>query len=75
MKALHPCLECRLPDCDEESKRCGLRVAICAYKNALKRKAMTPQIRQRHNLAFTELYGRDRNERRRVAKRQGEMNG
>ncbi len=43
MAADHPCFSCRLPDCDESSKRCALRMAINRYKNLRAKGQEVPQ--------------------------------
>lgn len=45
--ASDPCFSCRLPDCDESSRRCGLKAAARDFNVAMYRGALTPDIRAR----------------------------
>lgn len=48
----HPCLHCTLPDCDEASPRCALRVA---YNRAQSRSERGMALTEREMLARQEL--------------------
>ncbi|MBW8285770.1 MAG: hypothetical protein K0M55_19450 [Rhizobium sp.] len=56
-KVEHPCLNCTLPDCNEASKSCALRVALNRYDNC-KRKGLpiSEEIRRQNSMAWQELY-------------------
>lgn len=62
----HPCMLCKLPECDQASRRCGLRLADRKYKNA-KRHGLpiSPELRAQYGAAWTELYGARRAARNR----------
>lgn len=64
----HPCLSCRLPDCDDADPRCNLRQALNDYNRARRRKAITAEVRARNTIAYQEIYGADRNERRKASR-------
>lgn len=53
----HPCFSCDLPDCDDASRKCGLRRALAAYERARVGKALTPEIMTRRRIAYRELRG------------------
>lgn len=54
----HPCLACRLPECDDARLGCALRRAIADYNWLKKRRLAVPDdIRQRYGIAFRELRG------------------
>lgn len=61
---VHPCFRCVLPDCDDRSKRCVLRLTYNAHSNR-HRKGIAETSRQKaiRNEAYKELYG-DRNRQR-----------
>jgi hypothetical protein len=57
MTSNHPCLACRLPDCDETDRRCSLKQAIATYQRLVRHKAPVPtELRVKRNLAHRELY-------------------
>ena len=62
----HPCFECKLPDCDETDRGCNLRRALAEYRRF--GKSATDRIRARSNIAYNELYGVDRNSRRKISR-------
>lgn len=56
MAADHPCFSCRLPDCDESSKRCTLRMAINRYESLRTKGQEIPEdVRVLYRLARREL--------------------
>lgn len=57
IKAQHPCFECALPDCDDKSKSCALRMALNRYDNC-KRNGLpiSDKVRQQNSIAWRELY-------------------
>lgn len=62
--ANHPCFECTLPDCDETSKACALRMALNRYDNCRRKKLpVTERIRRQYSIAWKELYGFAKRER------------
>lgn len=66
--AKHPCLTCSLPDCDDAHPRCALRQAMNDYNRARRRKQITPEVRAMNSIAYQELYGAGRNERRKASR-------
>lgn len=63
---LHPCLTCPLPDCDDSSRRCGLRVAANEYSRRRKAGERIPEgLRAQYTIAYAELYAPRRNAKRR----------
>lgn len=62
----HPCLTCRLPDCDDESPRCPLRRICGQFQYLAKRRLPIPDdLRAQHRIAKHELWEIVNNERRR----------
>ncbi|WP_313193077.1 hypothetical protein [Shinella zoogloeoides] len=63
----HPCLSCPLPDCDDESPKCPLR-RILSRESAMRRRgeAVPDDLRRDRTIAYQEIYGEARNERRRL---------
>lgn len=62
----HPCLSCPLPDCDDESPKCPLR-RILSMESSFRRRgeAVPEELRRKRTIAYQEIYGLARNERRR----------
>jgi hypothetical protein len=53
----HPCLSCRLPDCDDRDRRCALRKALTTYQYLTRAKQPIPDdLRRSRNLAHREFY-------------------
>jgi len=66
-KPKHPCLSCRLPDCDDESKRCPLRRIAAQFQYmAARRQPIPDDLREQHRIAKHELWEITYNERRRA---------
>lgn len=64
-KIQHPCFECTLPDCDDTSKRCALKVALNRYEKFKRNKVAPPEdVRRQYSIAWQELYGMARLERK-----------
>ena len=62
--AAHPCLSCRLPDCDDRSARCELRRAARLYDRARRgEEVMTDEVRHAAVIAFRELWDLEREAR------------
>lgn len=54
----HPCLSCRLPDCDETSSACALKRALKDYAWYVRNKQPAPiEVKDRKNLAYNDLHG------------------
>lgn len=64
----HPCLSCQLPDCDETDRRCNLRQALADYGRARRRREISAPVRASYAIAYQELYGQGRNERRKASR-------
>lgn len=63
----HPCLDCKLPDCDDKSKGCALRIALNRYDSFKRKGVKAPDdVRQKNAIAYRELYAPAKNERRRM---------
>ena len=57
-KITHPCLKCKLPDCDDTSRFCALRRAVRLYDSARKqKKPISDELRATYSLALRELHG------------------
>ncbi|PZP65557.1 MAG: hypothetical protein DI604_23970 [Delftia acidovorans] len=63
-KTQHPCFECGLPECDDKSKSCALRMVLNRYDNC-RRKGLpiSDKVRQQNSIAWRELYLPARRER------------
>lgn len=60
----HPCLNCRLPDCDDGSKACELRKALNEYDRYKRAKIPAPvEVRRRNAIAYREFYAVAKRER------------
>jgi hypothetical protein len=54
---IHPCFSCALPDCDEQSPKCGLRRAQREYTRHLRSGDGVPStVRAKYSIAYRELY-------------------
>lgn len=60
----HPCFSCSLPDCDDTSRRCGLRVANRRYEQARKKGQITPELKELHRIVYREFWYHTRLEKR-----------
>jgi len=72
----HPCFNCTLPDCDEESKGCELKRAMNRYRKCLRDRTPVPdEVRLSRNLAYNELYADEVNKRWRAKKAEHHQQG
>lgn len=63
----HPCFSCALPDCDDTSKKCGLRTAEAKYQQLKNRGETIPEeVKLRRRAAHQERYGQFRWENKEV---------
>lgn len=61
---IHPCFSCVLPDCDEQSRRCGLRRAQNDYHHHRRSGGRIPEdVKARYAIAYRELYYDSKRER------------
>lgn len=71
----HPCLSCTLPDCDETSRDCALKIAMSRYAKARRAGAITEELRRANSIAWQELYAPARHERRQAQRAQARQAG
>lgn len=71
----HPCLSCTLPDCDETSSGCALKIAMSRYAKARRAGAITEELRRANSIAWQELYAPARHERRQAQRAQARQAG
>ncbi len=53
-RSVHPCLSCRLPDCEDNSPGCPLRRAANRFKRTAG--AEREALKSLYNVAYRELY-------------------
>lgn len=60
---IHPCFSCRLPDCDEASRHCNLKLAEQLYRNELrKNREPSDLVKKRYAIAYRERHAPKRRE-------------
>ncbi|MBD8890178.1 hypothetical protein [Roseibium litorale] len=60
---IHPCFSCRLPDCNEESRHCNLKLAEQVYRNELRKNRQPSELmKRRYAIAYRERHAPNRRE-------------